>query len=549
MSASDLRRLERLRTRYGEGAADAKIPLLGRLARASLGTAAQVERLHETLCFLRAYPDDERVLARVTRMLERFDRRSDLIRHRDRLADTGIAGTAIHYRFFWSTAHWLARRWPGLLTLERDDEDAATQLDKALPLIAPAVAAEWFNAGTLPALPAMDLLRGPRTDAAWLVGQLARMPGDGFTREAFADGIDASFVLQPGRDTPSRSRAYFAPAPRAFQRAALRRSRPDLRAAMAVPPRGARLLARRDGAALVRLAQESMITRSRDLMAFQYADPKDVRLVDDGDGLAFAFCGVIPERRFLIAALYGCLTLKNGVPIGYVQVEPIGPYAAVSFNTFDTFRGGEAGYVFGRLLAATRHLFGCESFSVEPYQLGEGNDEGIDSGAWWFYYKLGFRPRAAEARRLARHEVARLRVNARHRSSTRTLTRLAAHHVFFDLDPARPRGLAPLQPALMRAAQWLARRGGGTEAEAAADEAARKITGLRSLRGLAPGERLAWHRWAPLVASLPGVARWSEAQRRELAEVARAKGRAQELEYLIRFAAHPRLARALLGRA
>jgi hypothetical protein len=547
MSASDLRRLERLKTNYGEGAAGAKIALLRRLARASLGSAAQVQRLHEVLCFLRAYPDDERVQAQVARMLGRFDRRADLVLHRDRLADSGIAGTAINYRFFWSTAEWIARRWPDQLVLERGDEEAAAHLDKALPLLAPAVCVEWFNGGTLPSLPAIDVLRGRRTDAAWFVAQLARMPGDGFTREAFADAIDASFVLQPGRDTPSRSRAYFAPAPRAFQRTALRRGRPELRAATAVPPRGARLLSRRDGAALVRLAQCSMITRARDLMAFQYADPKDVRLVDDGDGLAFAFCGVIPERRFLVPALYGCLTLRNGVPIGYVQVEPIGPYAAVSFNTFDTFRGGEAGYVFARLLAATRHLFGCGSFSIEPYQLGEGNDEGIDSGAWWFYYKLGFRPRAAAARRLARREAARMRANPRHRSSTRTLGRLAAHHLFFDLEPASPRGLAPVQAALTRAVHWLARRGGGAEAEAAADEAARRLTGLRSLRGLGPGERLMWRRWAPLIASLPGVSRWSAAERRALAEVVRAKGRTQELEYLIRFAAHPKLARALLG--
>jgi hypothetical protein len=292
-----------------------------------------------------------------------------------------------------------------------------------------------------------------------------------------------------------------------------------------------------------------MITRARDLMAFEQANARDVRLVDDGDGLAFAFCGVIPERRFLLPALYGCLTLKNGVPMGYVQVEVIGPWAAVSFNTFDTFRGGEAGYVFGRLLSTIHHVFGAESFSIEPYQLGQDNEEGIESGAWWFYYKLGFRPRAAAARRLARREVALQRVNPLHRSSARTLRALAEHHLFFDLDLTRPRGLPPVQDALSRAVSWLARHGGGAAAERKADEAARAITGLRSLRGLGAGERLAWRRWAPLVASLPGVARWSVAQRRELAAIVRAKGRRQELEFLLRFAAHPKLAKALFGKA
>jgi len=547
MPVLDLARLERLKAAYGNDAADAKLKLLRRLARAPLRTAGQVARLHEVLCFLRAYPDDEPVLAQATRMLEGFDRRADLARHRDGLASSGIAGTAIRYRFFWSTALWMGQRWPDCLHFERDDDEAAVQLDKALPLVAPAVAAEWFNAGTVHAHEAMDRLRGRRTDAAWFVEQLARMPGDGFTREAFADAIDAPFVLAPGPGTPSRSRAHFAPAPRAFQHGPLRRTRPDLRAAAAVAPRSVRVLSRRDGAALIELARCSMVTRARDLMAFEYADARSVRLVDDGDGLAFAFCGVIPERRFLLPALYGCLTLRNGVPIGYVQVEALGPYAAVSYNTFDTFRGGEAGYVFARLLSAIRHLFGAESFSIEPYQLGYDNEEGIDSGAWWFYHKLGFRPRAAAARRLARRELARMRLVPLHRSSARTLRALAAHHLFFDLDPASPRGLPPVQAVLDRAVDWLAKRGGGTDALAAAEAAALAVTGLGSPAGFDRDERLAWRRWAPIVASLPGVSRWSAAERREIAEIVRAKGGRHEVEFLVRFAAHPRLADALFG--
>ena len=547
MSASDLRRLERLKATYGNGGADTKLIVLRRLARQSLRTAGQVERLHEALCFLRAYPDDERVLAQVTRMLERFDRRADLVLHRDRLADTGIAGTAIHYRFFWSTAHWLGRRWPSQLSFERDGDETAERLGRALPLLAPPVASEWLNNAPQAAFSAIDRLRGRRSDAAWFVEHVARMAGDGFTREAFADAIDAPFVLAPGRDTPSRSRAHFAPAPGAFQSAPLRRTRPDLRAAMAVPPRGTRALSRRDGAALVELARGAMITRARDLAAFEHGDARDVRLVDDGDGLAFAFCGMMPERRALLPAIYGCLTLKNGVPIGYVQADVLGPYAAVSFNTFETFRGGEAGYVFGRLLSAIHHVFGAESFSIEPYQLGRGNEEGIDTGAWWFYQKLGFRPRSAQARRLMRSELARMRINPWHRSSVRMLARLAEWHLFFDLDPAAIRGLPPVQGALDRAIDWLARHGGGAEAVAAAERSALAITGLKSLAGLSRDERVAWRRWAPLVVSLPGVSRWRANERRELAEIVCAKGGQQELAFLVRLAAHPRLARALFG--
>ena len=83
------------------------------------------------------------------------------------------------------------------------------------------------------------------------------------------------------------------------------------------------------------------------------------------------------------------------MPIGYGEAFVIGRSATMTFNIFESFRGGEAAYTFARTLAMVRQVFGAESFSLDPYQLGKGNDEAIASGAWWFYYKLGFRPLAA----------------------------------------------------------------------------------------------------------------------------------------------------------
>ena len=112
-----LERLERSRAEFGGASETLKLALLEALERRSLPTSAQVLRLHEVLCFLRAYPDGPRTLAAVERMLEGFPRRADLGRHRAALADTGIAGTAIEFRFFWPTAQWLAHRWGRRLTI------------------------------------------------------------------------------------------------------------------------------------------------------------------------------------------------------------------------------------------------------------------------------------------------------------------------------------------------------------------------------------------------------------------------------------------------
>ena len=67
--AALLRSLEATRLGYGPGPAAMKLALLRQLGATRLADARQVLRLHEHLCFVRAYPDSRAVLARVERML------------------------------------------------------------------------------------------------------------------------------------------------------------------------------------------------------------------------------------------------------------------------------------------------------------------------------------------------------------------------------------------------------------------------------------------------------------------------------------------------
>jgi hypothetical protein len=543
-----LRALERCRDDTGADAGARKRALLARLAAARLATAGEVRRLHEALCFLRAYPDDAPLLAAVETMLARFGRRADLRAHREALAGSGIAGTPAWYPFFWPTARWLAGRWPGQLRFDRGDAEAEKSLGRALPLLVSPHEAAALREAKPGGYAAIDRLRGRgETDATFLVRRVAALAGDDFTREAFYDAINPSCELQATDDTPARTREKFGPAPVVFRSTPLRRGRPDLRAEMRRAPLSVRRLPAADGERLVDLARGAMVGRSRDLDAFAYGNAGDAWLVDDGGGLAFGLIGVTAERRAPLAAIYGALTLANGVPIGYVQADLVGRSAAVSFNTFETFRGGEAAFSFGRLLAMLRHVFGVDAFSVEPYQLGEGNDEGIDSGAWWFYFKLGLRPRAAAARELAEAELARMRRRPAHRSCAATLRRLAAHHLFFDLDPRRRTPLPPLAQLGFRVARLLAGHGEGRAAAAAQVEAqAAAALGLRLPRAADRRQRQAFGSFAPLVL-LAGAARWPKEERAGLAALIRAKAATSEVDYARRLAAQRSFCRSLLG--
>lgn len=535
----------RIARRYGADLPGRKLECMATLAHTSLHSASEVRILHEALCFLEAYPDSVRVLRAARRMLRDFRKRSDLRRHRQALAGSGIAGTDTPFRFFWPTARWISRNWPGALVLERDDPDHTRAILEALPVLLEPAQSEWLRSRRNPTLAVLDRLRPFQvTDADFLIGLVEAMPCDEAQREAYFDRVDPPFVLRAGAATPQRTTARLELVPGVLRPAGPDRRRPDLRTEARRAPRQVRRLRAPEAAALVRLARISMITRERDVAVFQYPNLRDCWLVDDGDGLAFAWMGLEPSRRAVLPATYAGLTLQNGVPVGYVQIDALGRHAAISFNTFETFRGGEAARVLARLVAAAHHVFGSEDFSIEPYQLGHENDEGIESAAWWFYQRNGFRAQAPEARRLARREIRRATRNPSYRSSAQTLKRLARWHVLFTLDPTRRARLPKTAEALQAAVRELRGFGKASPAERrdAATAAARAALGAGSMRR---GAERALTDWAGVVLAIARRVALSPNERRLLLAIIEAKAGVQELEYLHLLRRHERLCRFL----
>ena len=439
-----LRGLEKIHRDYGPRTSAAKVEAILALDATQLPSARAVLRFHEILLYLRAFPDDPPLLKAVERTLDRFEKRRDLARFRTALSNTGIAGTEIRYRFFWPMARWLASRWPERL---RYADDADPRLRAALPLLVSPLQAEAIKRTERPTAEILDRLRGKSTAAAWVVRRLEALDASEAIREWIHDTIDAMYVLDPGPAGPSRTHALRKGDSPLFRTAPPRRDRPDLAQAIEVPPLSVRRTGRSEGARLIDLAREAMVTRKRDLDAFTWGNPRDVRMVEDRDGLAFAMIGVVPEKRLPLPAVHGWLTLRNGVPTGYVQTDTLLDTSEVSFNTFETFRGTDAAHVFARVLAVTRHVLGARSFTIEPYQLGHGNDEGLQSGAWWFYAHLGFRPKDPKVRRLHRSELMKMERSPEHRSSLATLGRLAAQHLYWN-ESAKVPAILPGVPQL-----------------------------------------------------------------------------------------------------
>ncbi len=547
-----LRELEALKTNFDEASAARKAELLGMLARATLKSAKEVLRLHEAAAFLRAHPDDRQVLEVVERLLGNFARRADLRRFRRRLADSGIAGTALNYSFYSATARRLADRWGRHLHVDWRESGAQARLEGRLALLASYAETPGLDEHYLPLKQWVARLKGPNeTDAQFLLRRLGRLGASEAERDQLYDELELALTLEPGPATPSRTTAHFPRPKIRFQASPLRRARPDIRRELARKAPTIRPVSEREGAALIELARDAMVTRSRDLDAFIHGDPRDVRLVDCGDGLEFAAIGVVPGRRLMLESVYGFLTLRNGVPIGYVLTSALFGSSEIAYNVFDTWRGGEAGHVYGRVLAMTRAVFGSRDFTIFPYQLGgDGNSEGIKSGAWWFYQKLGFRPRDPAVLALMEKELARMTSNPRHLSGPATLKALAAENVYWYSGRARDDviGILPLHRVGLAITDYLAARFGSDRERGeriCAGEAARRC-GVRGWQRWPAAERLWWTRWSPLVLLLPGVAQWSPAERAGLVKVVRAKGGRRETDFVRLFDAHRPLRRAVL---
>lgn len=552
-AARDLAKLRKIAAEFGPGRAAEKLALVDRLDRSSLHTADAVARLHDLLCFVRAYPDDAALLERVERALARFERRKDLLRFRGQLDDSGIAGTDVYYTFFADTARWLAQRFPERLTVAWDYLRDDARLGERLNLLVTNpenLGLEDYDLGVRGWL---DRLKGPaETDAAFLLERWWSLPMSPAARQQLYEEMQLLLKLAWGPGGPARTREKlegFA-FPQSFQREPLDHRRPDLWQAIAREPTRVRAVSEAEGERLVTLAREAMISRSRDLDAFCYGDPRDVRIIEMDEGLAFVAIGMKPERRLLLESVYGFLTIKNGVPIGYVLAAAINESAEMAYNVFDTWRGYEAANIYGRALAATAHLLGAKAFSAPPYQLGHDNAEGLASGAWWFYQKLGFKPRDPAVLGMVDRELAKMRRRPGYRSSVETLQELSSVDMFLERGEPRPDivGVFPIGAIGLAVSDSLARRFGG-DRERGLDvceaEAARTL-GVRAVARWSADERLAFRRWAPLVGILPGVDRWTADERAALAAAIRAKGGRYESDYVAAYNGHTKLRSALL---
>jgi len=552
-AASVLRARERVLPIYGGPASDEKLRLLAELVDLRFDRARELIALQRIVCFLSAFPDDAAVHRAARRLAEGFAARVARLPKsgREQLDDSGAAGSRTRHTYAAAAARWMRQRFAGSVDVDYKADTAAEALAALIsPRLEPmeAEAVELSKAGVRKWL---AQARGGRGDAdlAWLLAQA----GIGAARREFDRDFDAAEVPLAWRlddragITGNVLRGPIVPRP-----AGLRRASGDSRETIAQPMPIERL-SRRETARLLDVWRAALWSRTRSVLQIEQPNLDECYRADFGAGLQFAAIGVLPAYRSALEITYGHLLLANGMPIGYGGFTTLFAQVNTGINVFPEFRGSEAAFAFEQALRAMHAITGNARFIVNPYQFGAGNDEALQSGAYWFYHRLGFRSAEAPVRALAERQFARMRGDRGYRVPVTTLRRLAACDIHLDLtEDAGERFFeeAWLQDLGAGITTAIAKEGVASREEAVA-RLSKRLAGVLGIRldSCSAIERQGFRQFAPVLAQIDDLAGWPDAERDALARQIRVRWAPQEREFIAGMRRHDRLRLALVRAA
>lgn len=539
---------------------DTVLALLDSLERAEITEIDQLARFHDALLFLRAYPQNPRVLKKADALLNRFAKPVRFIARTQDIEPlfhpdvSGIAGTSIRGIFTWDMVNWLADRFPDRVSIDWESHDDSDRLAPILAGMLPLLEEMSVDANVtwLEWIEAAGVMKKDR-GLNWLLRGLNRLQIDDAARAALFDSLQI-WILWQLDDTPvtrTRMRRPFQPV---FYQAEPLLSRYDVSLAEELEGDDleVRRLTRIEGETALEMARGALAIRYREVYGFTYGDPGAVLSVQAGRGLEILITGIQAAKRLPIRAGFGALLLRNGVPIGYGDAYGLGDRLEVSFNIFYSFRDGESAFCWARMLKLYNQIFGSTSFSVDPYQIGLGNEEAIESGAFWFHRKLGFRASDPEVERLAQREESRIARNRAYRTSARTLRRMAQSALIYDVVGAPPGEWDHFHIGNIGLAVQRDMAKSGLNASEFRQACLDKTVTALSLdpTSLSKRELHALEGFAPVLALIRDLPRWTVDEREGVISILRAKAGRHEEKVLRLLTEHTRLTSAVrrLGR-
>lgn len=400
------------------------------------GNVPALVAFHDALLLLEAYPSS----------LDLYDRASSLLRHyevltkrflrankraADKLVNSGLRGTEAHGTFTYPLLKALSDHAPASVFLHSFDDNgksAGAVLRHFLPKIEfEALDAEYTNEEL------MEVLFGKQDHLAGLLNAMSNGSMRDELRDALFDDLKVYGGIKFNGAIPDRAAARGVVNDIFIHEEILKKIDPEELVNRPLPAASNLTIEQEKKLLLDCKAVLASLNRETDPVTLCAED--GVTYFSLERGVSVALFSMQPERRLPLDSYIGYMLFKNGVPHAYGGAWIYGNRALFGINIFEPFRGGESSHTILQLLRVYRQHFGVAAFSAEPYQYGKDNPEGIQSGAYWFYYKMGFRSDDKRLASLAEKESAKMKKSKSYRSSSSTLKKFTESKITWKIDP------------------------------------------------------------------------------------------------------------------
>ncbi len=553
-----LNKLEQARTQIGTINEQEIVRVLKAVARARFGNDAQfLIRFHDLLLFFRAFPPGPSILRLTEKLLQAFEPRVKAVLAVGGDADdfapeevVGIAGTVVEATFSYAMVCWLVKHHPKEISIQWKDYERDTQRGLIWPRFIPLLEEDSLIEAYVPYLEWLAAARGRENELPWLVRQFQRLSLSEKEKGALYDSLEIMVRWDMSGSPASRTLSRMPVRDFYFHRTPLlQRRHVSLTEELAKPKLQVKVLPLEQAVKVLDLMKEVLGVRYRELYGTSIADPAWVVQSNIGRGAEIYLCGVPPERRLPLRAYLAGLTVKNGVPINYFESSSLFDWTEIGFNTFPAYRDGETAWIYAQTLRLLHQIHGVNAFSVYPYQIGDDNEEAIESGAFWFYRKMGFRSMDPALEKLAQAEEKKVQKNPKYRTSAATLRRLSKASVVYEL-PQSERGAWDRFSTRNIGLAVQKKMAHDFDGDA---EAMRKVAVARlariikvDLKKLKPHEQIAFADFAMVLSLAPDLDGWSSDEKVVLRQIIAAKAGSTELRYQQLLQKHPRLRAAIL---
>ncbi|HJX91487.1 MAG TPA: hypothetical protein VJ372_13385 [Pyrinomonadaceae bacterium] len=556
MSTSTLEKtldqLDSLKTQFGVNQSRKISSLLTQLHRLKIQDPYSLIRLHEVLLFLRAHPHNAALVRQTETLLRAFPIR--LVKLQEQGVDlsalehpdvSGIAGLSVTDTFTYPIVRWLQQRNPRQIDFYWDWFESENRLAEVWPRFMPLLEEDTSVEANIPYRDWLRDARGRQSEVEWLLTRLKALGLSDDETEQLYNGMQLYVCWRysyrdsrTGMRVPVR-KIFFHDGPM-IQRRDL-----DFKQEIDKPSPHLERLSSSEGHRAIDIARDASTVRYRELYGFTNGDPKRVHRTLLGRGIELVVISLPPGKRLPLRAYHSAMIYKNGVPIGYFEGLSFFERMESGFNLYYTFREGETAWLYAKILSVMRRLTGASSFSLDPYQIGFENEEGIQSGAFWFYRKLGFRSTRRSIQKLSESEEEKISRRKSYRTTAATLRRLAAAPMILEMDERRKGdwdrfqvrniGLA-VQRLMAEKFDGDMNRMRKRTLEFLADN-----LGVDSRR-----QGNAFVDFADVFALVPEFRRWSEEEKKLLKEIIHAKESDDEARYLRLMQKHERFREAML---